>query len=194
MQELSEHYWTERYNREETGWDIGQVSAPIKAYVDQLTDKAIKILIPGAGNAYEAEYLWNNGFKNVWVVDISEPPLEHLKSRVPDFPEDQLIHADFFSLEDEYDLIIEQTFFCALNPKLRTDYVAKMNKLLKGDGRLVGLLFQVPLNTDGPPFGGNKEEYEPLFSEALNIEIMATAYNSIPPRGGRELFIKMLKA
>lgn len=42
-----ENYWTERYGKGETGWDIGHVSTPIKEYVDQLEDKELKILIPG---------------------------------------------------------------------------------------------------------------------------------------------------
>lgn len=190
---LEENYWTERYGSGETGWDIGYPSTPIKEYIDQLGDKDIKILIPGAGNAYEAEYFWKRGFKNVWVLDISTLPLEHLKERVPDFPEEQLIHSDFFDHQGEFDLLIEQTFFCALNPELRLDYVKKAAELLKPSGKLVGLLFQVPLNSDRPPFGGSKEDYLKLFGKSFHNIKMETAYNSIPPRQGSELFVKMFK-
>lgn len=189
---LTEEYWTERYKHHETGWDIGYVSTPLKEYFDQLKDKSKKILIPGAGNAYEAEYLWKQGFKNVWVVDLSEAPLNYLKARVPDFPNDQLIHANFFDLKGKYDLIIEQTFFCALDPSLRAQYVYHMKELLAKGGKLVGLLFNVPLNADRPPFGGSRDEYKMLFSDSFNIYTMETAYNSIGPREGRELFV-MLK-
>lgn len=190
---LKESYWTERYGKGETGWDIGYVSTPIKEYIDQLQNKELKILIPGAGNAHEAEYLWNNGFKNVWVLDISKPPLKHLQERVPEFPSSQLIHADFFDHKGEYDLIIEQTFFCALPPRLRNDYVNKTAELLKPEGKLVGLLFQIPLNDNKPPFGGSREEYLNLFEKSFQNINMETAYNSIPPRQGSELFIKMFK-
>lgn len=99
----------------------------------------------------------------------------------------------FFKLENRFDLILEQTFFCALDPKLRRDYVNQMANLLTPEGRLIGLLFNIPLNTDHPPFGGNEEEYRKLFSSIFEIEIMETAYNSIPPRAGNELFIKLKK-
>lgn len=191
---LEESYWTDRYYKEETGWDIGYISTPIKEYIDQLRDKSLKILIPGAGNAYEAEYLWKEGFKNVWVLDISTVPLRHIKQRVPNFPDDQLIHEDFFDHSGQYDLILEQTFFCALDPKLRPAYVEKTHELLRPGGKLVGLLFQIPLHSDKPPFGGNKAEYFNLFSGKFSIETMETAYNSIAPRMGNELFIRMLKA
>ncbi|MCZ4318656.1 methyltransferase domain-containing protein [Aequorivita viscosa] len=192
--EDQEKFWKTKYLSGETGWDIGYVSTPLKAYIDQLTDKNLKILIPGGGNSYEAEYLVNNGFTNVYVIDISSIPLENLAKRVPSFPKENLLHSDFFELNDQFDLILEQTFFCALNPSLREKYVAKMASLLKPDGKLVGLLFNIPLHNDKPPYGGNKEDYLSLFKGKFNIETMETAYNSIPPRAGNELFIKMKKS
>ncbi|MAB57078.1 MAG: SAM-dependent methyltransferase [Aequorivita sp.] len=188
-----EAFWNHKYLSGETGWDIGQVSTPIKEYIDQLSDKNLKILIPGGGNSYEAEYLFENGFNNVFVVDISSIPLKNLAERIPSFPKENLLHADFFELEDTFDLILEQTFFCALDPSLREAYTDKMHQLLKPDGKLVGLLFNIPLNDDKPPFGGNKDEYEKLFSEKFKIEKMETAYNSIPPRARNELFFKLRK-
>lgn len=185
--------WDQRYKQNKTEWDIGYVSTPLKAYIDQLDNKNLKILIPGTGNSHEAEYLFKNGFPNVFVVDISIYPLNNLAKRIPDFPRTHLLHADFFMLEDRFDLILEQTFFCALDPFLRKDYIQKMHELLKPDGKLVGLLFNRSLNTDKPPYGGNEKEYRKLFSEKFKIAKMETAYNSIPPRAGNELFIKMLK-
>ncbi|SRX55190.1 methyltransferase domain-containing protein [Aequorivita sp. CIP111184] len=188
-----ETFWNHKYISGETGWDIGYVSTPLKEYIDQLSDKSLKILIPGGGNSYEAEYLFNNGFENVFVIDISTIPLKNLSERVPFFPEKNLIHSDFFELDDSFDLIFEQTFFCALDPGFRKHYVSKMHQLLKPKGKLAGLLFNIPLNNDKPPFGGNKEEYISLFEENFKIEKMETAYNSISQREGNELFFKLSK-
>ncbi len=189
--DLNEQFWTKKYQNEQTGWDIGHVSTPLKEYFDQIEDKHIKVLIPGAGNAYEAEYLWKKGFKEVYVVDISSTPLTRFAERNPNFPKSQLLNVDLFLLEDQFDLIIEQTFFCALNPSLRKRYAEKMHQLLRPEGRLVGLMFNVPLNSDRPPFGGNETEYRSLFSASFKIDMMEEAYNSIPPRQGNELFIKL---
>ncbi|MBZ9731212.1 TPMT family class I SAM-dependent methyltransferase [Salegentibacter sp. JZCK2] len=190
---FSPEFWSQRYEQNETGWDIGEISAPIKAYIDQLKDKKFKILIPGAGNAYEAEYLFQNGFKNVYVADISEKPLKNLKSRVTDFPEEQLLHIDFFDIEDHFDLILEQTFFCALPVSSRQDYAKKSAEILKRNALLSGLLFNFPLTENGPPFGGSKEEYLMYFSPYFKIEILEPCYNSIKPRQGNELFFKFRK-
>ena len=75
-----EKFWTQRYENGSTGWNIGYASPPITAYFDQVPDKSARILIPGAGNAYEAEYLYQQGFENVFVLDIAQPPLDALKN------------------------------------------------------------------------------------------------------------------
>ena len=191
--ELDEQFWDDRYKSENTGWDIGSISTPLKEYFKQLENKKLSILIPGGGNSYEAEYLFKKGFKNVFVVDLSETALSNLQKRIPSFPKENLIHSNFFDLEKTFDLIIEQTFFCAIHPKLRPQYAKKANALLNQNGKLVGLLFCVPLNEDQPPFGGNKEEYIPYFKPYFNIDIMEPAYNSIKNRMGNELFIKFIK-
>ena len=146
MKTMNKTFWESRYRENRTGWDIGYISTPIKTHIDQLTNKDLKILIPGAGNSYEAEYLWKKGFKNVFIVDIARQPLNNFKKRLPEFPEEQLINKDFFELNDSFDLIIEQTFFCAIQPNLREDYSIKMNELLKKNGKIVGLLFNFLAN------------------------------------------------
>lgn len=186
-------FWQKKYVNNEIGWDLGCVSPPIKEYIDQLEDKNLRILIPGAGNSYEAEYLHSLGFKNVVVVDWAIGALSNIKNRVVDFPASNLVAKDFFKLNSSFDLILEQTFFCAINTNLREDYVEKMYSLLNPKGKLVGLLFNIPLFIDHPPFGGSKKEYLALFNKKFSIKTMDIAYNSIKPRKNNELFIILEK-
>ena len=186
---LNKKYWEERYQGENLGWDIGHISTPLKAYIDQLENKDLKILIPGAGYGYEAIYLFENGFRNTYVLDIATSPLARIKEKCPDFPETQLIEADFFEAElSGFDLVLEQTFFCALDPGLRKSYVSRMHEILKPGGRLAGLFFDFPLTEQGPPFGGSKADYLELFQLDFRIVKLERAYNSIEPRQGNELF------
>lgn len=189
----TKQYWNKQYSENKTGWDIGHISTPIKEYIDQLTDKSLKILIPGAGNSYEGEYLHRNGFTNVYLLEFSDKPIANFLERVPNFPLNHIIQADFFTFNEKYDLIIEQTFFSSLKPENRLEYVNKIHDLLKTKGLLVGLLFGVDFNNDFPPFGGNKSIYTKLFSKKFEIKTLETAYNSIKPRKGSELFFKMIK-
>ncbi len=184
-----EAFWSVKYQTGQTGWDMGRVSPPIQAYVDQLSNKNVSILIPGAGNAYEAAYLFEKGFRNITVLDLAKEPLDNFKKRVPEFPMSHLIQQDFFKHQGQYDLIIEQTFFCALDPSLRIDYIDKMKVLLKDNGKLVGLLFDFRLSNEGPPFGGDADAYSLAFQKRFNLRTLAPCYNSIKPRLGNELFI-----
>lgn len=195
MEKLSEHYWEQRYQTADIGWDLGMVSTPMKTYIDQLTDKSINILIPGGGKSYEAKYLFDSGFQNVHVVDVSKTALENIKQRVPEFPDGQLWHKNFFDLKQEnyFDLVLEQTFFCALNPTLRPNYVSKMLALLKPKGKLVGVLFDQLINDVPPPFVGDREEYFDLFKGHFRINRMEACYNSVENRMGKELFVNLRK-
>jgi methyl halide transferase len=191
--EKTEAYWTNRYKDKSTGWDIGAPSRPLKVYIDQITDKRISILIPGAGNAYEAEYLYAEGFQNVFVMDISAIPLQNFKERNPDFPAEQVIEADFFEHAGQYDLILEQTFFCSFEPSKanRMLYGKHTAQLLKPTGKLVGVWFDIPLvegNVDKRPFGGSKAAYLQYMEPCFDVITFETCYNSIKPRAGQELF------
>jgi methyl halide transferase len=192
MGNLSKEYWSERYQMNQTGWDLGEIAPPIKAYIDQLEGKSLSILIPGCGNGHEGSYLFENGFKNVHLLDFAIEPLRAFKLRSPFFPDEQLHQEDFFNHQGQYDLIIEQTLFCAIDPSLRLKYAVKLNSLLNEKGKVVGLLFNRDFQ-GGPPFGGNKEEYNTYFNPNFSSVKMEVCYNSIAPRKGTELFIQFKK-
>ncbi len=186
MSNLDQNFWDERYRAGQTGWDIGYVSPPLKEYIDQLTDKNLRILIPGGGNSYEAEYLLQQGFTDVTVVDISAEIVKKLQDKHAS-KGFKAICEDFFEHEGQYDLVLEQTFFCAIDPSLRPRYVHKMHELLTPSGKLAGLLFNRSFE-GGPPFGGTVEEYKGLFEETFDLKRMTPAANSIPPWQGFEVF------
>lgn len=193
---LNKNYWQERYNAQQIGWDTGGITPPLQHYMDGVTNKAARILIPGCGMGHEASYLQEQGFTNVYVCDWAAAPLEGLLARCPDFPKEHLIQGDFFELElQDFDYILEQTFFCAIDPALRLNYAQKTAALLKKGGQVVGVLFNknLQLGRPGPPFGGNKEEYAGYFDPYFSKVTMEECYNSIAPRAGSELFIRLEK-
>ncbi len=188
---MNKDFWRERYRKKQLGWDIGQVSPPIKAYVNQLPSKDIHILIPGAGRGHEAGYLYRQGFRQTYVCEWAPEAVEMFRALQPDFPEDQILTEDFFKLELTTDLILEQTFFCAIDPSLRPAYARKCASLLRPGGRLAGLLFASPFDKPGPPFGGTREEYLSYFRPYFEILQMDICPISIKPRLGNELFVEM---
>lgn len=184
-------FWRGLWQEGDTGWDIGYPSPALVGLIDELEDKSMRILIPGAGNAWEAEYLHQQGFTNVDVLDYSDEAISSFAERVPGFPQEHLMCADFFAHDRPYDFILEQTFFCALHPSKREAYVDHMHRLLVPGGQLAGLLFNDPLNPDKPPYGGNAELYTALFTPRFEVLAMEPSANSIPPRQGRELLFRL---
>ena len=192
MDILDKEYWDTRYQNQETGWDIGYPNPAITRYFESV-DKDAKILIPGCGNAYEGEALFKMGFSDITLLDFSPESRKNFLERVPDFPADNYIIGDFFSHNDSYDYVVEQTFFCAIDQQLRADYVRHMHSILSPGGILIGVLFNIPLFEDHPPFGGSEAEYRPLFADSFELKQIVPSIHSIPQRRDNELFIELLR-
>ena len=190
-----QQFWDTHYREQQTGWDLGAVSAPLKAYIDQLQDKEIRILIPGAGNSYEARYLLEKGFRDVTILDIAPTVIERLKSQLEPSSGDRLhiLQGDFFRHQGSYDLILEQTFFCAIEPAQRTEYARHCSALLAPGGKVAGLLFNRDFEPGHPPFGGNADHYEQIFSPYFELKTWQSCYNSHPARAGSEWFMILKK-
>ncbi|MBV7533417.1 methyltransferase domain-containing protein [Chitinophaga sp. sic0106] len=188
---MDSQYWNNRYLNNETGWDMGMVSPPLKAYIDQLENKDLRILIPGGGNSYEADYLHQQGFSDVTVLDIAPVVAERLRQRF-EGTGIKVLEGDFFVHAAPYDLVLEQTFFCALEPGLRRQYVLHMRSLIAPGGHLAGVLFNRQFPKEGPPFGGDINEYREIFSPHFELYTLEACYNSHPARQGTEVFINFI--
>lgn len=191
---MSKDYWNNLYDKDEIGWDIGFPSPAIKEYIDQLINKDIAILIPGCGNAYEAEYLIAQGFTNVTVIDIAPSLTAALENKFHNAvgKSIKIITGDFFEHNSSYDLVLEQTFLSALDPSVRSLYVDKMHSLLVKGGHLTGVLFGQVFEEEGPPYGGTLQEYKLMFSKKFKIKKLEPCYNSIERRKGSEVFINLV--
>lgn len=187
---LDKSFWDQRWQNEQTGWDLGAPAPALIQFFDHhQLPKNTRILIPGCGNAWEAGALADRGYKNITLCDISPTLCAKLQDRYADNPEIHIICADFFSLSGPFDLVIEQTFFCALQPDLRNDYAKQMAAIIKPGGLLAGLWFSVEFPFDGPPFGGNPHDYIRLLENEFEIIEAGPSYDSVKPRQGNEWFI-----
>jgi SAM-dependent methyltransferase len=196
MPTLNGIYWENRYQKGDTGWDMGSASTPLLDYCSQLNNKDLKILIPGCGNGHEAFAMAALGFTNITLLDVAPSPLDQFKEKNSPLVNAgivSLLCEDFFDHQNTYDLILEQTFFCAIHPAERDQYAKTMFNLLKPQGKLAGLLFNFQLTEEGPPFGGDTEGYVRHFEPYFQIHTLEPCFNSIKPRKGRELFFILQK-
>ena len=102
---------------------------------------------------------------------------------------------DFFDVKQIgfFDVLLEQTFFCAINPILRKKYVDKAYQILNSNGKIFGLLFEKIFNTEGPPFGGSYKDYNELFSKNFDIKTLDKTKKSVFARKGVELWMEANK-
>jgi SAM-dependent methyltransferase len=192
-QNADRNYWDQRWLTNETGWDMGHAAPPLETYLGQYVNKQAAVLIPGCGNAYEAVCMKDQGFTNITLIDIAPAAVQRLQHKFDGIAGMQIFCEDFFAHEGQYDLIIEQTFFCAIAAERRPEYAAKAAALLRPEGKLVGVLFDTIFKKQGPPFGGSASEYRAVFEPYFTIKTMAPCINSIDPRAGTELFINLIK-
>ena len=194
---LESGYWTDRYRSEDTPWDLGEVSPPLKEYFDSISKRGLKILVPGAGSGHEVQYLHQIGFSEVFYLDFSPEAARKFSQNHPTFPPSNIFAGDFFQQSGSYDLIVEQTFFCSFHPgkELRSRYAEKAAELLKPAGKLIGLWWNFPLEKDqtSPPYGGSMEEYCDLFQPYFSNVRFFPCRNSHPSREGKEYFAIMEK-
>ena len=100
-----------------------------------------------------------------------------------------MLHEDFFCLDDShdgiYDLVLEQTFFCAIAPRQRKDYIQKVSRVLKPEGMLVGLFYN-PNKEGGPPYNTTCEDIKIHFSKYFKIKQLEKTLLSVEHRKNKE--------
>lgn len=186
--DFSDAYWDQRYRQADTPWDLGEASPTLMYLTERYAQIDSRILIPGGGRGYDLYELHRRGFHHAAALDWSIEAIRLAQRRFPELA-DKLIHADFFEHEGIYDLILEQTFFCALPPNRRSDYVDQMASLLKRGGILAGVWFVFPLTEQGPPFGGSPVEYRHLMTGQFDFLRFERCRYSVPERWGNEWLI-----
>jgi len=187
MQDASKDFWNSRWETGQTGWDIGAPAPAFTTYFSDLSHKNAAVLIPGCGSGHEAEFLLSIGFTNITVIDIAPKAIAILNEKFRNNPNIKILCGDFFQHEGSYDYIVEQTFFCAIDPNLRHAYVSHTHQLLRPNGKIIAILFDRSFE-GGPPFGGSKEEYIQLFTPNFNVLSLELNQQSITQRMGTELF------
>ena len=181
--------WQRHYEENDLGWDLGQVAPPfVKLWQEEKLPLG-KVLVPGCGRGHEVVFLAENGF-DVTAIDFSSGAVTYLKNALKKRNlEGRILHQDFFSLDEShegvYDLVLEQTFFCAISPKQRRDYVLNVSRILKPGGILVGLFYHTD-EQGGPPYNTTREDIETHFSEKFKIQELYKTTLSSEQRKGKE--------
>jgi len=196
MEGYSKEDWQRHYDEDDLGWDLGHVAPP---FVDLLESNAIfpcKTLVPGCGRGHEVIFFGENGF-DVTAVDYSIGAVNHLNSVILGRKLNiRVLNLDFFELDSThdclYDLLIEQTFFCAISPSQRPLYAKTVARILKKGGMIVGLFYHTG-QEGGPPFNTTRQDIIKHFSGLFEIRELTQANNSAEKRKGKEWLAILIK-
>ena len=181
--------WQRHYEENDLGWDLGQVAPPFVKLWQEEKMPLGKVLVPGCGRGHEVVFLAENGF-DVTAIDFSSGAVTYLKNALKKRNlEGRILHQDFFRLDEShegvYDLVLEQTFFCAISPKQRRDYVLNVSRILKPGGILVGLFYHTD-EQGGPPYNTTREDIEMHFSKKFEIQELDKTSLSAEQRKDKE--------
>ena len=192
---FSPDYWEESYQSGEMGWDIGEPTPIFKNWIQSKITKPLSICVLGAGNGWDALHFSKLGH-TVTAVDFAESAINNMNKSAKRYDLSiNVFHLDIFNLSQhfhqDFDVVLEYTCFCAIDPARRKDYIEMVSHILKPEGELVGLLFPIDKDSkdDGPPFGVNLNTTIRLFSRYMRLIKKETSQLSIERRKDREVFV-----
>ncbi len=196
MNGYSQADWQKHYDEDDLQWDIGEVSPAILKLAKENKIPPGKAIVPGCGQGHEVVFLLERGLQ-VTGVDFADGAVKLLRrSLAAKGLSGQIIQRNFFELDAEhdacYDLLLEQTFFCAILPEDRPKYVATANRILKPGALLAGLFYETE-KEGGPPFNTSQEDIIQHFSEMFVIETLEKTPHSVEQRAEKELLVVMRK-
>jgi SAM-dependent methyltransferase len=182
--------WDELYRRRETPWENGRAHPGLIDFLGENGLLGGEILVPGCGSGHDVRALSAKG-NHVLGVDIASRAIAKARKAQPIGREEYLL-ADLFQLpatfDQRFDWVFEHTCFCAIDPKLRKNYVDTIVRLLKPGGGLLAIFFINPDHVEeGPPFGVSKAELEQFFGPYFEVEEEWVPARTHPGREKREL-------
>ncbi|KAK8512121.1 hypothetical protein V6N13_097201 [Hibiscus sabdariffa] len=183
--------WEESWKQGVTPWDLGRPTPVVLHLRDTGSLPMGRALVPGCGTGYDVVAMACPGRYAVGL-DISEEGIKKAKqmsSSSPNADYFTFLKEDFFSWRptDLFDLVFDYTFFCAIEPDMRSAWAQQIQNLLKPDGELITLMFPMDDHAGGPPYKVAVEDYEevlhPMGFKAISIVDNELA---IEARKGRE--------
>lgn len=153
-------YWESVYQSEaRPGWDLQGPAPPLARILASPYWPAAapaRVLVPGCGHGHDAEVAAKLGHR---VVAADLAPTAHVRAteRLAPYENSVVVLGDFFELAEDpafrgsFDLVLEHTFLCAIDPAQRGDYWRAVRELLAPGGHLVGLFYNHG-RPAGPPF------------------------------------------
>lgn len=189
-------FWDSLYRKQETGWDIARPAPPLVSLLSRLSLPPCDVVVLGCGRGHEVAHLAACGHRATGVDFATSAVLAARDALEAADHGAEVLEADVFDLahthRGSFDLAVEHTCFCAIDPCRRQEYVQVIHEILRPGGRLAALFYENPSAPQGPPpFPASRSEIVDLFSPVFAIESLEVPLDSIERRAGKELLALM---
>jgi SAM-dependent methyltransferase len=124
------------------------------------------VLVPGCGTGYEVRLFAERGH-DVLGIDFSDAAIDAARHYLGAFSE-RVRKADFFALQEAFDLVYERAFLCALPRARWSDWGRRVAELVRPGGELAGF-FYLDDNQRGPPFGISRDALRDLLEAGFEL-------------------------
>ena len=159
-------FWSEIYQAGRAGWDLGGPTPALHRLLESGEIKPGRLIVLGAGRGHDARDFARHGFK-VTAVDFAAEAVAAMQGLSDPEAPINILQADIFALPPKFnhafDVVLEYTCFCAINPDRRSEYADVVARLIKPGGTYAALLFPLDEHKGGPPFSVSLEETLALF-------------------------------
>lgn len=187
-------FWERLYREAADGWELGRAAPPLARWIATHPElvRGARALVVGCGRGHEARALARAGATVVGVdfaldAITAARALAAAEGVAVDFRQ-----RDLFSLADDpdrYDLVVEHTCFCAIDPARRDEYADVIARILAPGGLFVAL-FYAHGRPGGPPFGASDDELAARFAPPrFTVVSRETPADSVATRAGDERLI-----
>lgn len=157
--------WDTRFRDDDAPWERRQLHPAAAHWLESgVLAPGLTVIVPGCGRAPEVVTFARAGL-DVIAGDVSPTALAWQREQLEAAgAEAELVEGDILAWRPgaPADLVYEQTFLCAIPPRLRMDYERAVHAWLKPGGRLLALFMQKQ-KRGGPPYGCALEAMHDLF-------------------------------
>ncbi|MBI4576573.1 MAG: methyltransferase domain-containing protein [Planctomycetes bacterium] len=195
---MTDHaFWQGHYVRGETDWDKGGPAPPLVSLAARGVLRGRSLVVVGCGYGHDALHFARLGYE-VTGLDLVEEAVAGADARAQTAAVScRFVRADVLdppvAFHGRFDLWLEHTFYCAIDPARRDDYVKAAHLLLRPGGTLFGLFYHHG-RAGGPPFDTDEGDLRRRFPPCFELESVERPVDSFPSRAGAELLVRMRRS
>jgi SAM-dependent methyltransferase len=185
-------FWETLYREQRDHWELGRAAPPLARWFAAHSPAGRRALVLGCGRGHEARLLARAGAQVVGLYLAEDAVAAARALAAAEGVAVEFRRGDLFALPasgERWDLAVEHTCLCAIDPARRAEYVAVVAGALAPGGEWIGLFWSHG-RAGGPPFSVSDEELRALLAPHFEIVHTEIPRDSVALRAGEERLVQ----